>query len=189
MAAVATTRAARHSGLMRTFLALTLAALVFLVGAGWWKYSSLFPRPSREVVQLTAEKRNALIRLRDERKFEPHDHPPLGYTGIATPEDGVLARAAVNDVIGSILAQEDGAVSSKMVLGFIRRGLKRVEKLETEDRDRAAEYLIEIWYLLGFRGPTGRFMNGADFEQTHGYGEPLPPGWKSPSEPRPIGPK
>jgi hypothetical protein len=170
------TRAKRHTRWMRTFLILLVIALLALVVAGWWKYSSLYPKSSQETVQLNAEKRHALTRLRDERKFEPHDYPPLGYTGIATPEEGVVARAAVNDVIGSLLSREDGPIAAKPVSELIGRGMKRVDQLETEDRDRTADYMIEIWYLLGFNGATGRFGYGASFQRPEGYGEPLPPG-------------
>ena len=172
---------------MRTSLILLAIALLAFFGVGWWKYSSLFPKPSQETVQLSAEKRHALTLLRDERKFEPHNYPPLGYTGIATPEEGTIARAAVNDVIGSILSREDGPVAATTVSELIGRSMKRVGQLETEDRDRTADYMIEIWYLLGFKGGTGRFAYGAAFHRPEGYGERLPPGWKSPTEPRPIG--
>jgi hypothetical protein len=172
---------------MRTFLALLVIALLALVVAGWWKYSGSFPKSSQETVQLNADKRYALIRLSGERKFEPHEYPPLGYTGIATPEEGVIARAAVNDVIESILSRENGPISATTVSDLVGRGMKRVDQLETEDRDRTADYMIEIWYLLGFKGATGRFAYGAAFQRPKGYDEPLPPGWKSPTEPRPIG--
>ncbi|QOT71436.1 DUF4844 domain-containing protein [Sphingobium fuliginis] len=172
---------------MRTFLILIVIALFALIAAGWWRYSSLFPKPSQETVQLNLEKRHALIALRDERKFEPHNYPPLGYTGVATPEEGVIARAAVNDVIGSILSQENGPIPAARVSDLIGRSMKRVDELETEDRDRTADYMIEIWYLLGFKGATGRFAYGAAFQRPKGYAEPLPPGWKSATTPRPMG--
>lgn len=173
---------------MRTFLVVLVIAILALA-VGWWKYSNLFPTPSQEIVQLGAENRHALIRLRDEKKFEPHGFPPLGYTGIAKPEDGDIARAAVNDVIGSILIHEDGPLPARTVSDLIGRGMKRVDQLETEDRDRTADYMIEIWYLLGFKGATGQFAYGSSFRSPEGYPEPLPPGWKSPTEPRPIGQK
>jgi hypothetical protein len=69
----------------------------------------------------------------------------------------------------------------------IGEATKKVDYLETEDRERTAGYLIEIWYILGFKGSTGRFAYGAGFPLPPGYGEPLPPGWKSPTEPRVIG--
>ena len=58
--------------------------------------------------------------------------------------------------------------------------------LETEDRDRAQGYMLEIWYILGFKGATGLFAYGAAYSKPVGYGEPLPPGWTGPDKPRPI---
>jgi len=171
---------------MRIFIVPLACALLALIVAGWWTYSSLFSKPSQETVQLNAEKRQALIRLREEMKFEPYDYPPLGYTGIATSEEGIAARAAVNDVIEAILSREDGPVAATTVSELIGQGMRRVDQLETEDRDRTAGYMIEIWYLLGFKGTTGQFAYGSAFQPPEGYGEPLPPGWKSPTDPRPI---
>jgi hypothetical protein len=170
---------------MRIFPVLLVSALLALIVAGWWTCPSLASEP-QETVHLNAEKRHALIRLRDEKKFEPHDFPPLGYQGIATPEEGAIARAAVNDVIEAILSLEDGPVTATTVSELAGRGMERVNQLETEDRDRTADYMIEIWYLLGFKGATGQFTYGAAFQRPEGYGEPLPPGWKSPTHPRPI---
>ena len=173
---------------MRTFFVLVaLLALVAVCVVGLWKYSNLFARPSQETVQLDTNKRHALNGLRKEEKFKPHDYPPLGYTGIASREEGAIARAAVNDVIDSILAREDGPISAITVSDLIGRSMKRVGQLETEDRDRTADYMIEVWYLLGFKGSTGRFAYGTALQRPEGYGEPLPPGWKSPTEPRPVG--
>ena len=149
--------------------------------------SGASPPPSREVVQLNTEKRVILQQLRNEQKFLPHDFPPLGYTGIATPEEGLVAKAAVNDVINDILAREDGPLPASVVIEHIAVAMERVDLLETEDRDRTYGYLVEIWYLLGFKGATGLFDYGAAFTRPEGYGEPLPPGWLSPSQPRVIG--
>jgi len=63
-----------------------------------------FPTPTAEVVTLDAAKRATLQRLRAEKKFQPNDYPPLGYTGMATPEDEATANAALDGVIDSILA-------------------------------------------------------------------------------------
>ncbi|WP_157460994.1 MULTISPECIES: hypothetical protein [Bradyrhizobium] len=75
-----------------------VSALIFCVivfgGFLYWKYSQLFPAPSNEVVQLTPEKRSVLERLRAEAKFQPHQFPPLGYTGAETPEDRARATGA-----------------------------------------------------------------------------------------------
>ena len=175
---------------MRPTLILLGIVLLFVVAGGvtaWSIYARQFPKPSREVVQLDAQKRERLSQLRKEEKFGPDDYPPIGYTGIATPEDGVVARSAVNDVLESILSREDGPVSAHTVVELIRRNMKRVNELDTEDRDRASDYMIEIWYILGFTGATGQFAYGSAFPKPQGYEEPLPRGWKSPTEPRPIG--
>lgn len=173
---------------MRHILIFIAIVIPLATGAvGLWMYTRSSPLTSEERVQITSEKRQALEQLRYEDKFKPHDYPPLGYTGIATPEEGAIALAAVNDIIDEILSSGDQPVSSKMVSDLIGNGMKRVWLLETEDRIRTADYMIEIWYLLGFKGATGQFSYGSAFPRPEGYGEPLPPGWKSPTEPREIG--
>lgn len=146
----------------------------------------MFPTPSTEVVQLTPEKRALLQRLRAETKFQPQSFPPFGYTGAETPEDRVQGTAAVNGVIDAVLAQPDGPVHAPAVSSLIGKGLEEVDLLATEDRDRTQGYMLEIWYILGFKGATGHFAYGAAFRKPEGYGEPLPPGWSAPDKPRPI---
>jgi Domain of unknown function (DUF4844) len=172
-----------------TFIVLSIILLTVVAGGAtaWVRYSRLFPKTSSEIVQLDAQKREILSRLRNEEKFGPDDYPPLGYTGIATPEEGVVARSAVNDLLDVILSRENGPVRANTVSDLIRRGMKRVDQLETEDRDRTSDYMIEIWYILGFKGATGQFAYGSAFPKPPGYGEPLPRGWKSPTERRLIG--
>ena len=170
----------------RVLLILTAIAVIGFGGWRWW-WSSQFPTMSSEVVQLTPEKRRNLEALRAEHKFQPNDYPPLGYTGMATPEDERTATEAVDHVIDQILAAPNGPRTASDVSGQIGKAMKKVDYLETEDRDRTSGYLIEIWYILGFKGATGRFAYGSGFPIPPGYGEPLPPGWKSPTEPRVIG--
>lgn len=163
---------------------IVLVVLLSLVSAGIWKYAISSSATSRETVILDDRRRNVLVTLMDEKKFEPHDYAPLGYTGAATLEEGDIARSAVNSVIKSIIARENGPITARTVSSLIGQGMKRVSQLETEDRERTAGYMIEIWYLLGFKGPIGRFAYGSAFQRPNGYAEPLPPGWKSPTEPR-----
>lgn len=169
---------------MRTLIILLSFLTIGAIASMAWRSNRFYPEVSLETVQLDTEKRHTLMLLRSERKFEAHNFPPLGYTGIATEEEGVTARGAVNKVIDEILAHQDGPLSSAAVAASIAKGMKQVDLLETEDRDRTAEYMLEIWYLLGFKGATGQFASGAGFPVPKGYGEPLPPGWKSPTEPR-----
>lgn len=166
--------------------ALALCILSF-AGALYWKYTQLFLAPSNEVVQLTPEERAVLDRLRAETKFQPHHFPPLGYTGAETPEERVRATDAVNGVIDAVLAQTDGPVQARDVSRLIGKGLSQVSQLATEDRDRTGDYLLEVWYILGFKGATGQFATGVAYSRPSGYSEPLPPGWTAPDQPRPIG--
>lgn len=175
---------------MRVLLiAASVLAIVVVLCLGYraWQFSRLWPKPSTEVVQLTPAKRIKLQRLRSEAKFGSNNYPPLGYTGAATPEDQAQAAAAVNGVIDAVLAQPNGPIHAKTVSGLIGNGMRSVETLETEDRDRTGGYMLEVWYLLGFKGATGRFAYGSASIKPAGYGEPLPPGWTAPDRPRPNG--
>jgi hypothetical protein len=165
---------------------LGLAAFAFL-GVRFWQYSRLWPKPSAEVVQLTPEKSLLLQRLRAETKFQPNDYPPLGYTGAEAREDEARATAAVNQVIDAILAQASESLRAEVLIALIEKAMREVATLATEDRDRTQGYLLEIWYILGFKGPTGLFAYGSAYPKPDGFGEPLPPGWIAPDKPRPIG--
>lgn len=157
--------------------------VVSFVGMRVWQYSKLFPQTSVEIVQLTPGKRRMLELLRQERKFQP-DNFGSGYTGAETLDDEAVAAGAVNSVIDRIGAEPANAVSARVVSGFMREALGKVYFLATEDRERTAGYLLEIWYILGFKGATGLFSYGSAYRIPEGYGEALPPGWKSPAEPR-----
>jgi len=173
--------------LATTFLAFAIL-LASLIGFVAWRWSQQWPKASTEIVQLTPDKRQALVRLRAEQKFQPNDFPPLGYTGAESPEDEAIATQAVNNVIAAVLAKPDGPLAAKAVSDRIGTEMKPVKHLATEDRERTIGYMVEIWYLLGFKGATGRFAYGSAFSTPPGYGEPLPPGWSSPNSPRPIAP-
>ena len=171
---------------------LVVAALLVLATVGFagfrlWQARQVFPKPSTEVVQLTPEKRERLTRLKAEAKFEPNDYPPLGYTGPETPEEKARAIAAVDRVIDAVLDEPGRTVKAQAASAAIGKGLRTLDPLPTEDRDRAQGYMLEIWYILGFKGPTGRFAYGSAYPKPPGYGEPLPPGWTAPDRPRPIG--
>jgi len=74
-----------------------------------------------------------------------------------------------------------------LVSGLIGKQMNTVRLLETEDRERTAGYMLEVWCLLGFKGATGRFAHGSGYPRPAGYGEPLPPGWTAPDKPRRMG--
>ncbi|MBS0248469.1 MAG: DUF4844 domain-containing protein [Proteobacteria bacterium] len=172
---------------MRAHIGFLFAFLIAFAAATLVEFPNVMAASQEESVHLTSEIRTGLMQLKAEKKFEPHDYPPGGYTGIATPEEGIVARAAVNKTIDAILTHGDGPIGASFVSDLIKRCMQQVDLLETEDRDRTAEYMIEVWYLLGFKGTTGRFAYGSAYQRPPGYGEPLPPGWQSPTKPRPIG--
>jgi hypothetical protein len=165
---------------------LALGVLAF-AGVIYWKYTQLFPEVSTEVVQLTHEKRSLLANLRKETKFRAHRLTPGGYTGAETPEDAARATDAVNGVIDAVLAQPDGPVAARTVSRLIGKATRQTFWLATRDRERTAEYLLEVWYILGFRLATGQFAHGAAYPVPAGYSEPLPPGWTAPDQPRAFG--
>lgn len=175
---------------MRIFLiALAVVAVIAAAYTAWLsvRWNGMFPRTSTEIVTLTPAIRARLTALRSEHKYQPHGFPPLGYTHPETAEDEALLNTAVNNLIDAILARPDGPVPAREVADLIGQAGKRVKFVPTEDRERAYGYMTEIWYILGFKGATGHFAQGAAFSIPPGYAEPLPPGWTSPDRPRPIG--
>ncbi|MFA6115358.1 MAG: DUF4844 domain-containing protein [Sphingomonas sp.] len=174
---------------MRMFLIICgVIALASITGFGaLGQRAALFPTVSTETVQLTAVIRARLRSLKAEHKFQPNNYPPLGYVGVETSEEEKLAVAAVDRVIDNILGQHNAPIAAEKVSALIGEGMQQVDQLATEDRDRTAGYMIEIWYILGFKGATGRFAYGSAYPRPSGYGEPLPPGWTSPDHPRRIG--
>lgn len=178
---------------LRSLLSLAAALLSLIALAatipfrgGFAQFSRLYPEASRETVDLTPGKRDLLQRLLAETKFLPHDYPPLGYTGAGSPQDAAIATKAVNSVIETILARPDGPLPAAIVIERIGPAMRPIRLLDTADRDRTIDYMVEIWYMLVFKGATGRFAHGAGFPIPPGYGEPLPPGWTAPDAPRPI---
>ena len=165
--------------------ALGVAALPFLEPR-MVRTPETFPPPSAEIIQVTPEKRALLHRLRAEIKFQANDYPPFGYTGVTTAQDQAQATAAINTLIDAVLARFDGPLSGSTISALIGRAVRDVDMLETEDRERAYGYMLEVWYILGFKGPTGHFASGSAYSNPPGYSEPLPPGWLAPDKPRRI---
>lgn len=167
---------------MRIAVIVIIALIAGVVGLGAFRMTDSNQTTSDEVVYLTAEKRDLLKRLRSEKKFAADDM----YTGMATPEDEVIANAAVHALIDGVLVMPNDKVSAKATSGLIGKGIKSLAWLETADRDRAYDYFREVWYIIGFKGAIGHFDYGSYYTLPEGYGEPLPPGWTAPDQPRRI---
>lgn len=170
---------------------LLLMAVVTLASGTYgcvrWRSARMFPPVSNERVTLSSDMRTQLLELRRERKFQPNDYPPLGYTGTESPDEEAEAVSAVDRVIDGVLSSPEGLVTARRASDLIGRSMRAVDALPTEDRDRTAGYMLEVWYILGFRGATGQFAYGEGYSRPAGYAEPLPSGWTSPTQPRPIG--
>lgn len=158
-----------------------LSALVLVaIAAGgaiwrWWK-----PRPEplyEETVQLGSEIRERLRALREEDKFHPGD----GYPGSKGPKNRATLSAWVDGVLDDILAEPDGPLEASDVAGRLGLAIGAASKRPAADQVRLHGYLIEIWYVLGYRSATGYFPAG---EAPEGWGERLPPGWTAPDRPR-----
>jgi len=111
----------------------------------------------------------------------------LGYTGTESDQERSIATGAVDTVLLEIISSGTNTIRTATISALIAEAMRAVRALPTEDRDRTAGYLLEIWYIVGFRGATGRFAFGKAYPFPEGYGEPLPPGWTSPTTPRQIG--
>jgi len=179
--------AASFSAMLRQILIALFVVCLAAVGYSGYRIWSLWPAAPTEVVDFTPQKRAVLEKLEAEPKFRAHDYPPQPYPGIPS-DDYELAAQVVDGVIIEVLRHPDGPLAAKDVAELFAKSMELTGELKTPDRDRTADYMLEIWYILGFKESTGLFTYGAGFKMPEGYGEPLPPGWTAPDQPRPIGP-
>ncbi len=163
-----------------------LAAVVLVAvaagGAIWrmWK-----PRTGplyEEQAALGPDLRARLQALRDENKFHPDDTIEPPYAGPKGPKNRASLSAFVDGVLDDILGEPDGPLEASDVAGRLGVAIGAASKRPAADVARLHGYLIEIWYILGYRSPTGYFPPSDAAPQ--GWGEPLPPGWASPAAPR-----
>ena len=163
-----------------------IAAFVLLAvaagGAIWrlWK-----PRSAplyEERALLGAPIRAQLRALRDEDKFHADADLSPPYPGPKGPKNRAALSAIVDAVIDDILAEDDGPLEASDVAGRLGVAIGAASKRPAADAARLHGYLIEIWYVLGYRSATGYFPAADDAPE--GWSEPLPPGWTAPDRPR-----
>ena len=134
-----------------------------------------------EIVQLTPAIRAHLVALRAEpRRWD------LGPDAAPIPPKVVRrVDVALNALIDDILSEPEGPLEAGDVAGRLGLGLAALKTVSAPVTALAWGRMIEVWYVLGFRSPTGYFIHDpADLPD--GWGEPLPPGWSAPDQPRPI---
>ena len=157
----------------------TLVLLAAAAGGVVWRLWKPKAEPLyEERILLGAEVRARLQALRDEDKFHSDDT----YPGPKGPKNRATLSGWVNGVIDDILAEADGPLEASDVAGRLGIAIGAASKRPAADQDRLHGYLIEIWYILGYRSATGYFPASEDAPE--GWAEPLPPGWTAPDRPR-----
>ncbi|MFC5344140.1 hypothetical protein ACETK8_18635 [Brevundimonas staleyi] len=157
-----------------------LILVAFAAGGAIWRWWKPKPEPLyEERVMLDEALRARLQALRDEDKF----HAGEGYAGPKGPKNRATLSGWVNGVIDDILAEDDGPLEASDVAGRIGLAIGAASKRPHADQERLHGYLIEIWWILGYRSATGYFPTD---DAPEGWGERLPPGWASPERPRSL---
>ncbi|WGM46268.1 hypothetical protein KOAAANKH_01136 [Brevundimonas sp. NIBR10] len=137
------------------------------------------PAPDDETARLTPEIRTRLTALRAEARDWT-----LGPDA-ASPKVVRRVETALNTLIDDILSEPDGPLEAADVAGRLGLGLAALKTAPAPMTALAWGRMIEVWYVLGFRSPTGYF-NHDPADLPEGWGEPLPPGWTAPDRPRPV---
>ena len=139
------------------------------------------PSPDDETVALTPAIRARLTALRSEERDWTLDPD----AGPVSPKVVRRVETALNTLIEDILSEPDGPLEAADVAGRLGLGLAALKTAPAPMTALAWGRMIEVWYVLGFRSPTGYFDHDpADLPE--GWGEPLPPGWTAPDQPRPL---
>ena len=132
----------------------TLVLLGFAAGGAVWRFWKPKPEPLyEERVMLDAALRERLRALRDEDKFWAEE----GYAGPKGPKNRATLSGWVNEVIDDILAEDDGPLEASDVAGRIGLAVGVASKRPAADQARLHGYLVEIWWILGYRSATGYF--------------------------------
>lgn len=162
----------------------TFVFMAFAAGGAVWRFWKPKPEPLYEERAMLDEATRARLQaLRDDDKFHADD----AYPGPKGPKNRATLSGWVDGVIDDILAEDDGPLEASDVAGRIGIAIGAASKRPAADQDRLHGYLIEIWYILGYRSATGYFP--ASDAAPEGWSEPLPPGWDAPDRPRLLTPR
>ncbi len=161
----------------------TVVLLAFAAGGAVWRMWKPKAEPLyEETARLDADLRARLQALRDEDKFHADATIDPPYAGPKGPKNRASLSAFVDGVIDDILNEPDGPLDASDVAGRLGIAIGAASKRPAADVARLHGYLIEIWYILGYRSSTGYFPPSDTAPE--GWSEALPPGWASPDSPR-----
>lgn len=160
-----------------------IVLVAFAAGGALWRLWKPRPAPLyEETILLGPEIREQLKALRDEAKFHADAAIVPPYPGRKGPKNRASLSAFVDGVIDDILNEPDGPLEASDVAGRLGIAIGQASKRPRADQERLHGYMIEIWYILGYRSATGYFP--APETAPDGWSEPLPPGWTDPETPR-----
>ncbi|CAL1692870.1 hypothetical protein MMB232_03053 [Brevundimonas subvibrioides] len=164
-------------------IAMVVLGLVAIGGMAW---RLIKPKPAplyEETAMLSPDIRGRLQALRVEAKFAPGGD----YPGPKGPKTRARLSAVIDDLLDDILSEPDGPIEASDLAGRLGLAVAAVSKRTEADARRAHGYMLEIWWIFGFRSAAGYFKPEDGAGVVDGWAEPLPPGWTSPDgRPKPL---
>lgn len=105
-----------------------------------------------DYVELTQDKRERLKLLRKADKFNPDKS--LEYPGADDPDVKAQLSQMINDCLDGLLRQPDGRLDGDVVREQFIGVVKKIDNYNPDDHDRAVEYMVQMWRILGFKTRT-----------------------------------
>lgn len=165
-------------------ISLVVLGLFAIGGAAWRMIKPRVEPLYEETGLLDGAVRARLQAIRDEDKFQPDPTLDPPYPGPRGPKTRARLVAVIDALIADILAEPDGPIEASDLAGRIGLAVAAVAKKAEADARRTHGYLLEVWWIFGFRSAAGYFAPEDGAGAVEGFAEPLPPGWLSPEEPR-----
>ena len=157
-------------------IAMVVLGLVAVGGMAWRLVKPKHAPEYEETAIMSPDIRARLRALRAEAKFAPEDD----YPGPKGPKTRARLSAVIDELLDDILAGADGPVEASDLAGRLGLAVAAVSKRTGADARRAHGYMLEVWWIFGFRSAAGYFRPEDGAGAVDGWAEPLPPGWTGP---------
>ena len=167
------------------FIAMIVLGLVAIGGAAWRLIKPKHAPLYEETAMLSPETRARLTALRVEAKFAPEGD----YPGPKGPKTRARLSTVIDGLLDDILVEPDGPIEASELAGRLGLAVAEVARANAADARRAHGYMLEIWWMFGFRSASGYFTAEDGAGAVEGWADPLPPGWTGPDHPRTPAPK